>query len=428
MKLSDLASIPLRSPRLRAPLVRALVLRERMRTGVALDLFDDNLREDPYPKLREIQERDPVHWSELARGWLITRHDDVSSLLRDSRVSADRTPSTVDAVWRRGSDTQNWLEHSLLGLDPPDHTRLRNLVNRAFTPRVVERMRDHVGEVTDELLDGVEPHGRMDAISDFARPLPIRVIAELLGVPATDHDRFGEWATAMAGALDIAFHRSTIEASDRAVQEMRHYFRPLLEDRRRNPREDLLTALVQAEDQGDQLTEDELYSFCIILLAAGHETSANLIGNGLLHLLQRGADLARLGSDPALMESVVEEVLRYDPPPQATTRRAREDFELRGKRIRAGDTLILSFAAANRDPERFHEPDHLDLGRDDNRHLTFGLGPHYCVGAPLARMEVQIAFGRLFQRFPTLRQVAGEPAVRRDGGTVRGLVSLPVEW
>ncbi len=428
VKLSDLATLPLRSELVRAPIVRVLVAKERLQSGVALDPFDEGLRQDPYPVLREIRERDPVHWSEIARGWFITRYDDVTALLRDPRISADRTPSSIDAAWRRGSQSQAWLEHSLLGLDPPDHTRLRNLVNRAFTPRVVERMRGEIESVADELLDEVEQRGQMDAIADFAQPLPIRVIAELLGAPREDEVRFARWSEAMAGALDIALHRSTIEEADRAIVEMRDYFRPLLDIRRREPREDLLTALVQAEDRGDQLSEDELYSFCIILLAAGHETATQMIGNGLLALLRHPGERERLTADPGLAESAVEELLRYDPPPQATTRRALESFELRGKRIRAGDMLVLSFAAANRDPERFADPDRLDITRQDNRHLTFGQGPHYCIGAPLARMEGAIAYNRLLERFPKLREQPSNPPRRRDTGTVRGLTSLPVEW
>lgn len=427
-KLSELSLIPLRSQTIRAPIIKSLIAKERMQTGVALNPFDRKFRLNPYPALRAIQERDPVHWSEIARGWFITRYDDVYELLRDPRISADRTPATVDAVWRRDSEVQKWLEHSLLGLDPPDHTRLRNLVNRAFTPRVVERMRPHIEAVADELLDEAEQRGRMDAITDFAQPLPIRVIAELLGAPREDHQRFADWSAAMAGALDIAFYKSTIEAADRAVIEMREYFAPLLEERRREPQEDLLTALVQAEEAGDKLTEEELYSFCIILLAAGHETSTNMIGNGLFTLLKNRGELDRLIADPGLAETAVEELLRFDPPPQATTRRARESFELRGKRIREGDVLVLSFAAANRDPERFDDPDRLDLGRKDNRHLTFGMGPHFCIGAPLARMEGQIAFTRLFERFPGLKGEPGNPPKRRNTGTVRAMGRLPVTW
>jgi pimeloyl-[acyl-carrier protein] synthase len=428
MKLSDVSTIPLRSQAVRAPIIRALVAKERVQSGVALNPFDRTFRRDPYPTLRGIQRRDPVHWSDIARGWLITRYDDVHDLLRDPNISADRTPATVDAAWRRGSEIQHWLEHSLLGLDPPDHTRLRNLVNRAFTPRVVEQMREHIESLTDELLDRAEHQGSMDAIEDFAQPLPIRVIAELLGAPQEDRPRFAAWSHALSGALDIAFHRRTIEAADRAVVEMREYFGPLLDERRREPREDLLTALVQAEEQGDRLSEDELYSFCIILLAAGHETSTNLIGNGLLALLKNRDQLERLTKDPGLAESAVEELLRYDPPPQATTRRAKPSFELRGKRIRSGDVLVLSIAAANRDPERFEDPDSLDITREDNRHLTFGMGAHYCIGAPLARLEGQIAFTQLLQRFPNLRGQQGKSAKRRNTGTVRALASLPVSW
>ncbi len=427
MKPSDLAFLPMRWSVVRNPTIRLLVMKERRSSGVALDPFDPALRADPYPVLREIQERDPVHWMETARGWLITRHDDVSNLLRDDRVSADRTPTSIDAYWRRDSKVQAWLEHSLLGLDPPDHTRLRTLVNRAFTPRVVEPMREQIEAYTDQLLDQVATDStRMDVMTALAEPLPIRVIAGLLGVPADNHERFAGWSAAMAVALDIAQDRQSIEAADRAIEEMRAFFRPLLEDRRREPREDLLTALVQAEEQGDRLTEDELYSFCIILLAAGHETATNVIGNGLLALLQQRDQLEQLRLNPELADAAVEECLRFDPPPQATTRRAREPFELRGKQIRRSDLIILSIAAANRDPERFEDPDRLNITRTDNRHLGFGLGPHFCIGAPLARLEVSILFNRLLERFPAIRLDPDHPVERRATGTVRGLTSLPV--
>jgi pimeloyl-[acyl-carrier protein] synthase len=426
-KWSDLALTPLRWPAVRTPLIRLLVMKERARSGVAIDPFSPALRANPYPVLREIQEHDPVHWMETARGWLITRYDDVSSVLRDPRCSADRTPTTIDAAWRRDSRVQAWLEHSLLGLDPPDHTRLRNLVNRAFTPRVVEPMRDRIVAHTDQLLDeAATGQSSVDIMAALAEPLPIRVIAELLGVSSDDHTRFARWSAAMAAALDIAFERETIEAADRAIDEMREYFRPLLDERRQAPQDDLLTALVQAEEDGDQLTEDELYSFCIILLAAGHETTTNLIGNGLLALLQHRDQLERLISEPDLTESAVEECLRFDPPPQATTRRALEAFELGDKQIRSGDLLILSIAGANRDPLRFSEPDQFDIARADNRHLGFGLGPHFCIGSPLARLEGSIVLRRIVERFPDIHLDPDRPYERRSTGTVRGLTSLPV--
>lgn len=426
MKLSDLALVPLRWQAVRSPVIRLLVKRERTRSGVALDPFSPALRADPYPVLRAIREQDPVHWMETARGWLITRYDDVSGLLRDPRISADRTPMSVDASWRRGSEIQRWLESSLLGLDPPEHTRLRKLVNRAFTPRVVEPMRDRIAAITDELLDARAADGRMDVIADLAEPLPVRVIADLLGVPREDQSRFAGWSSALGAAFDIAFEKATIDAADRAVLEMRTYFRRLLDARRREPRDDLLTALVQAEEEGDKLSEDELYSFCIILLAAGHETTMNFIGNGVLALLEHREQLDRLIAAPELVDGAVEELLRYDAPPQATTRRAVEALELGGKRIREGDLLVLSLAAANRDPARFPDPDVLDIGRADNRHLTFAVGPHFCVGAPLARLEGSIVFTRLVQRFPEIRFDPDRPYERRATGTVRGLRSLPV--
>jgi len=426
-KWSERAMAPLRWPVVRTPLIRLLVMKERLQSGVAIDPFSPALRADPYPTLSDIQERDPVHWMETAQGWFVTRYDDVSTVLRDPRSSADRTPTAIDAAWRRDSRVQAWLEHSLLGLDPPDHTRLRNLVNRAFTPRVVEPMRASVIAHTDELLDrAAAGAASVDIMAALAEPLPIRVIAELLGMPDDDHARFARWSAAMAAALDIAFERETIEAADQAIAEMRDYFRPLLDQRRKEPRDDLLTALVQVDEHGDQLTEDELYSFCIILLAAGHETTTNLIGNGLLALLQCRDEFERLVADPNLAESAVEECLRFDPPPQATTRRATASFELGGKRIRSGDLLILSIAAANRDPRRFYDPHRFDIARSDNRHLGFGLGPHFCIGSPLARIEGATVLRRLVERYPEAHLDPDRPFVRRSTGTVRGLTSLPV--
>lgn len=429
MKLADLATMPLRWRAVRSPAIQMLLVKERLQSGLAVDPFSPAFRDDPYPTVHEVRRRDPVHWLETARGWFVTRYDDVSALLRDPRCSADRTPPAhaVDSAWRRESELHAVVETTMLGLDPPDHTRLRNLVNLAFTPRVVADLRPRVERLTEEHLDALAAADAPDVMQDLAEPLPVRVIAELLGAPPGDHARFRRWASDLARALDPAFHRDVIERADRAVVEMRSYFRPLLAERRSEPRDDLLSALVQAETEGDRLSEEELYSFCILLLAAGSETTTNLIGNGLLALLRHPDQLATLQDQPGLIDSAVEELLRYDSPLQATTRRALESFELRGKRIREGDLLVLSLAGANRDPARFDDPDRLDVRRDDNRHLAFGLGVHYCVGAPLARVEGQVVFARLLERFPKLQLVPSKPPIRRDTLVLRGLSSLPVQ-
>jgi pimeloyl-[acyl-carrier protein] synthase len=428
MKFRDIVLFPLRFQIVRAPVVRLLLLKERRDSGLALNPFDASLREDPYPLLQQLQEKDSVHWLEIARGWLITRYDDVNLLLRDSEVSADRSvlANGIDGVWRRGSAFQQALESTVVGLDPPDHTRLRNLVNRAFAPAVVARMRARIEELTAGLLDPAAPRGQLEVMQELADPLPIIVIAEMLGVPIEDYGRLRSWSGALAAALDIAYRRETIDRADRAIADMKAYLKPFVYARRKEARQDLLSALVQAEIEGDRLTEEELYTFCIFLLAAGHETTTNLIGNGLLALLQHPQEWRRLIADPKLVEAAVEELLRYDGPAQLTSRVATKSFELKGKRIREGDFLMLSLAAANRDPQRFTEPNKLNISRPDNRHLAFGLGPHFCIGASLARMEAEIVFSHLARRFPDLRLMPNRPPQRRDRLSLRGLRDLPV--
>jgi len=427
MRLSDIATVPLRARAVRAPTLRLLLLKERMQSGIAVDPFARAFRDNPYPALHEVRERDPTHWLETGQAWLFTRHDDVSALLRDRRCSNDRTPSaySVDAAWRRDSRFQRVMEHSVLGLDAPDHTRLRSLVGKAFTPRVVAQMQSRIVELTDELLDRVTAQGEFEVMRDLAQPLPVQVIAELLGAPAEDHERFGRWAAALGDALDLTFDRRTLERADQAVAEMRAYFRPLIEERR-DSRDDLLSALAAAEEQGDQLSEEELYAFCVLLLAAGSQTTTHAIGNSLLALLQDREALNGFRDRGESVESAIEELLRYDSPVQFTSRRALESMELNGKRIRPGDLLVLSLGAANRDPEQFANPDRLDLARTDNRHVAFGLGSHYCMGAPLARLELSVALPRVLERFPSIQLDAGVRHAWLDTLVLRGLKTLPV--
>ena len=420
-------------PAVRWAAIRGILLKERLKTGIAVNPLSTRFREDPYPIYHALRTKDPVHYMELTRGWMLTRYEDIVFALRDPRFSADREPQDVGmALNTESSEFVQFLQASLLGLDPPAHTRLRTLVNKAFTPRVVEGMRPRIQQIADGLLDDAQTRARqnghtIDVIADLADPLPVIVIAELLGVPAEDRHRVRRWSSALARALDPIFERDVLEAADRAVVELRDYFRPMLEARRHEPKDDLLTALVQAEEAGDALSEEELYAFCILLLGAGSETTTNLIGNGMLALLRSPDQLERLRDVPALSETAIEELLRYDSPVQLTSRITTEEVEIGGRTMPEGAMLVLSLSAANRDPEQFPDPDRLDIGREENRHLSFSQGGHYCVGAPLARMEAAIALNTLLERLPDPRLAVERPQWR-EMITLRGLTALPVAY
>jgi cytochrome P450 len=322
----------------------------------------------------------------------------------------------------------------MLMIDPPDHTRLRGLVNKAFTPRVVENMRTLVQTLVDQMLDAVQQQGHMDVMADLANPLPATVIAELLGVPGADHQQFKEWSDDVAVALsgiDSGATKEELQAlyitAQNSVLELSSYFRERVIELRRQPQEHLLSALVQAEEQGDRLTEDELFANCVLLMIAGHETTTNLIGNGLLALLQHPAQLEELRLNPDLIASAVEELVRYESPVQKMGRIALADIQIGGKEIQKGQLVVFSFAAANRDPEVFASPNELELARKPNRHLSFGHGLHYCVGAALARLEGQITINTVLRRLPKLR-LAGENLEWHRNFTLRGLKSLPVAF
>jgi len=412
--------------------VRVLTAVERLRGGVAYNPLDRRYRADPYPLYRELRERDPFHRSRLAGGWVLTRYEDVGAVLRDGRFLADerklpgfdrqRAQLLKAGLIEEGEQ----LSPSMLRSDPPDHTRLRGLVSKAFTPRTVEALRSRVEAIVQELLDRAAADGGMDAIRGLAYPLPVVVIAELLGVPAEDRERFKRWSDDAVSALGIGRLDDFIRSRD-AARELRAYFAQVAEERRREPREDLLSALLAAEEEGDQLTIDEVFATCILLLVAGNETTTNLIGNGLLALLRHPDQLALLRDAPSLIESAVEELLRYDSPVQLTSRFVLEDVELNGHTIAAGQPAIALIGAANRDPEAFAEPERLDITRQENRHLSFGHGIHYCLGAPLARLESQVAFLALLERFPNLR-LAGGRLEWGDNLVLRGLKSLPVAF
>src|SRR5712691_10702845 len=373
-------------------------------------------REDPYPMYRYLHAAAPVQWSDVLEAWTLARYTDVVESLTDPRYSADRTVDT---------DQGYTVAKSMLVSDPPDHTRLRALVQKAFTPRMVEQLRPRIGSIVRELIDRIATRGGpFDVITDLAYPLPVVVIAELLGVPPEDRETFRDWSTDLAASLDPLISSELMERSTRARDALHAYLRSIIAERRRSPRSDLISALVAVEERGEVLSEPELVVMCTLLLIAGHETTVNLIGNGMLALIKHPEQFARLRESPGLIGTAVEELLRFDSPVQLTGRIASEPLEIGGLHIEAGQWVLPLLGAANHDPQQFAQPERLDLTRNPNPHLGFGRGIHFCLGAPLARLEGQVAIAALVQRFRTL-ELAGSP-LRRDQITLRGLKSLPV--
>jgi cytochrome P450 len=324
-----------------------------------------------------------------------------------------------------GTHVSNWLGFT----DPPKHTRMRKLIMKVFTPKLAEDMRPRIQQVTDGLIDRVQTQGKMDLIDDFAFPLPATVICEILGIPTANQEQFRAWIqelVAFVGGIGPSLANVALPAYH-SYMKLADYFRDLTIQRRRDPRQDLLSALAAVEDEGEGLSEQELLGLCVFLFVAGHDTTVQLLGNGMWSLLSNPDQLARLRADPALAETAVEEFLRIESPVQIGTRLPREDLEIREKRIRQGQTVILMQSAANHDPEQFTDPDRLDIARQNNRHLAFGWGIHFCLGAPLARVEGQVAVNTLLRRLPGLRLVRDEPQWRHDIN-LRALETLPVTF
>jgi pimeloyl-[acyl-carrier protein] synthase len=395
---------------------------------VLFDPFLPEFNANPYPFYRRLQEADPVHQSPLGF-WVLTRYDDCVMVLRDQRFGRAGFEGLLESVYGNTVE-QGRLPTSMLFRDPPDHTRLRGLVSRAFTPRVIEGLRPRIQQIVDGLLDRVLDAGRMEVISDLAYPLPVTVISEMLGVPEDDRERIKQWSADIARSLDAIGLPTDPEIVDRGRTGRRaigDYFRSLLPDRKKHPRGDLLSLLIEAEEQGDKLSEGELLATCVLLYIAGHETTVNLIGNGLLALLRHPAELERLRDDPALTQSAVEELLRYDGPVQRTARITNADVEIGGHKIPKGSMVVPVIGAANRDPAQFPDPDRLDVSRSDNRHIAFGFGIHFCLGAPLARLEGQITLGTLLHRLPKLALATDTPEWR-ESQVLRGLKALPVSF
>jgi cytochrome P450 len=393
----------------------------------AFNPMDPEFLADPYPTYHRLRDEDPVHHSPLDF-WVLTRYEDVAAVLRDPRFIKEPLVSMVAA--RFGVTVPPGVGLSMLDRDPPDHTRLRSLVSKAFTPRVVEGLRPRIQKMVDDLITRVEAVGTMDLIEEFAYPIPVNVICAMLGVPVEDHERFKGWSLDIARGLDSVWLPPESEIPKRsgaARHAIGDYMRGLIAERRASPRGDLLSALIAAEEAGDKLSEDELIATCILLLIAGHETTVNLIGNGTLALLRHPEELRRLRETPGLIPSAVEELLRYDGPVQRTARITSTEVTIGGRTIAKGEMVMPFIGAADRDPSQFPDPDRLDLGRADNRHIAFGWGIHFCLGAPLARVEGQIAIDTLVRRLPRLTLVDDEPEYRQSL-TLRGLKALPVTF
>src|SRR5437588_3773476 len=399
-------------------------------TQMLFNPFLPEVHADPYPHYRRLRETEPIH-QPFPGAFLLSRHRDVVPLLRSPNVSSDRRKSPMyDLFLQSLPDPERFqnIPPSMLFLDPPDHTRLRGLVNKAFTARVVDSMRPRVQAIVDGILDEVGERGSLDIVADLAYPIPVTVICDLFGVPNEDRAQVKRWSLDLIYTLDPLVAGDRLEKAAEAGMAFREYLRGLIADRRSQHGDGFLSALIQAEEEGERLTDEEIVSMCVLLLIAGHETTSGLIGNGMLALGRHPDELRRLREglqeDPGLIRAAVEELLRFDAPVQLTGRLVLEPIEVDGVGIEAGNDVIALLGGANRDPEVFEDPERLDVTRKNNHHVAFGGGIHFCLGAPLARLEGQIAVGELVKRFSRL-EIDSEKAQLRDTVTLRGLTSLP---
>ena len=407
---------------IRSTVAGAMALRERWQIGVSYNPLSNRTAQDPYPVYAALRARAPVHRSALLNAWLFTRHADVDAILRDHRrFGNDPRKGSLSSRQRRMLPPSH--EFTMLFLDPPDHTRLRALVNQAFTRRVVNALEPRIRAILGSLLDTIEDPAGFDFMEAVARPLPVIVIAEMLGVPPSDRDRFRVWSARRARLLEPTISAREREAGGAAGREFDAYFRTIIEQRRAAPRDDIVSALALARDEGDRLTEREMLNMLRLLLVAGHETTVNLIGNGMLALIRHPETLRQLRSDPSMIPAAVEEMLRFDSPAQADFRRVLEDCEVGGIALRKRDNVVLLLGAANRDPEVFEDPDRFDVGRSRGSHLSFGRGIHHCLAAALARLEGRIVFEMLLERFSRISLRGERPRFHR-AMLLRGLQSL----
>jgi pimeloyl-[acyl-carrier protein] synthase len=396
-------------------------------------LKDPATRENPYPFYKQLREELPRCYVEQFDTWAVSTHADVTAILRDPRMSSNNEHRPGNEMFKEMArqlgfgDLIEGMGQVLLFLDPPDHTRIRRLAGKAFTPRAVEAMRPHIEELVSGLLDAAGRDREMDVIRDLAKPLPVTVISEMLGLPEADLPQLTEWSGAMTKLLDPGDDLSIFLPAQDAMRELEAYLDELMAKRRVDPGDDLLSAFLHVEDEGAQLTDDEVGATVMLLFGAGHETTVNLIGNGLLALMRQRDEWERLCAEPGLVKSAVEELLRFDSPVQLTGRAATCDLEINGLELNQGQQVMVMLGAANRDPAQFPDPDRVAIDRDDNRHVAFGGGIHLCLGAPLARLEAQVAFSALTRRFPGLELATDRPR-RKETVNLRGLEALPVSW
>lgn len=387
-----------------------------------------DLRRDPYPFYARMRSTDPVHRLPIGLIWLASSYDHVSEALRDPRFSNDERNAALHSIGSGYEETPfgSIAEAMMVFRDDPDHKRLRDLVQKAFTRRVIENLRERVASLVDELLNPIIERGRGELMSEFAYPLPVIVICELLGIPVEDRGQFMHWAHDFATRFEVQQLRTPEmeERGNAATSALMEYFETLIETKRKTPANDLISSLAAVEDQGDRLTHHELLSTCMLLLLAGHETTANLIGNGTYALMRHRDQWDRIVADPELARPAVEELLRFDSPVQLIQRIALEELELGGETIEKGGVVAVMLGAANRDPSRFTDPDRLDIGRGDAPLVAFGAGVHFCLGAPLARLEAQLALAALAKQTPNL-DLAATPTWRPTF-VLRGLQELPV--
>lgn len=390
--------------------------------------FLPEFRAAPYDHYERLRARSPVYYSRSLQGWVLSRYRDIVGVLGDPRFSVNRQQANVfrrfDLFGALEPGFSAAVVNTLLMIDPPQHTRIRKLVSKAFTPRRVEQLRGRIEQIVSELIDRLDPRG-FDVVRDIGQPLPTIVIAEMLGVPASDHEAFKQWSNALTALLDPFQAEDGMRPAEQAFLALREYLHRIFAERRQQPTDDLITGLVQAEEEGRHLDETELLALVMLLLAAGNETTTNLIANGMLALTRDRAAQQRWREDPSLTRTAVEELLRFDSPVQLTDRVATEDCEIDGHRIRKGELVGMILGSANHDPAQFPNPGRLDLDRSDNAHLSFGHGVHFCLGAQLARLEAHVAFPALLRRFSDF----GPPPARVDwkrSVVLRGLTSLPL--
>jgi cytochrome P450 len=392
-------------------------------------LLDPAVLANPYPLFRRLQTEDPVHWDAFLHTWVVTRYVDVLEVLHKFSANRTHTPEKLKAMGlsEMGPLAQLMVKQMLF-MDPPAHTRLRSLASQAFSPARVAVLRSHIQEIVTRLLDAVQNKGQLDIIGDLAEPLPAIVTAEMLGVPPNDRHQLKAWSADFAEMLGNFQHNPEhAPRMLRTVHDMTAYFRDRIRELKEDPREGLIYSLMTAEIDGDRLTEEEVVANSIVTMVGGQETTTNLIGNGVLTLLRNPGEMQRLQDDQSLIPLAVEEMLRYESPSQHTGRLAPEDVEMGGRLIRKGQAVMAVMAAANRDPERFPDPDRFDISRGDNRHLAFGYAAHFCFGAALARVEGQQAFEGIIRRLPDLQLQPG-PLVWRNNLGLRGLSALPVTF